>query len=206
MAGAMQPIGMILMVLQRRLQAPVPDLQAIAKNVASIDSLTKEAMAGGLNAMGWLTPREDPALSVRRGVEEIVELLAVELASNGLEPVNEVAEDAPGAPVALVAPQEFFRSVVAGALLAMCDGGKESGKSAGAALLHMSLEGDAAREPSQVRLMLRRMPNAAAVAEPMPLPKARPIGWDDVKAMAAGFGAEVTHGEGWVALSLPGPN
>ncbi|MBC7649266.1 MAG: hypothetical protein H7197_09170, partial [Vitreoscilla sp.] len=42
-AGALQPVRMLLMVLERRMQAAEPDLEAIAKNVTSLSTLTKQA-------------------------------------------------------------------------------------------------------------------------------------------------------------------
>ena len=58
-AGFLQPVGMLMTVLQRRVQMPEPDLQAIAKNVASASVLTKEATANCMNAMGWMAMREE---------------------------------------------------------------------------------------------------------------------------------------------------
>ena len=75
LAGAMQPIGMIAVVLQRRLQMPEPDLTAIGKNVTTVGALVKEASSGCLNAMGWLAPREDAAVEVEAGVADIIKLL-----------------------------------------------------------------------------------------------------------------------------------
>ncbi|MEO7253008.1 MAG: hypothetical protein ABIZ64_02090, partial [Casimicrobium sp.] len=58
-AGLMQPMGMLMMLLQRRVQLPEPDLQMIAKNVASANALTKQATVGCINAISWMISRED---------------------------------------------------------------------------------------------------------------------------------------------------
>ena len=44
-AGSMQPVLMVLLVLDRRLQFTELDLAATAKNVKSFDALTKQAFA-----------------------------------------------------------------------------------------------------------------------------------------------------------------
>ena len=45
-AGPVQPIGMMTKVLQRRLQAPVPDLLEISKNLASVSALKLHTLSG----------------------------------------------------------------------------------------------------------------------------------------------------------------
>lgn len=209
-AGAMQPIGMILMVLQRRLQAAEPDLQAITKNVASIDALMKEATAGSMSAMGWLAPREDPLIDLATGVDDIVRLLSVELSASGIEAVSDIDGGGSTQPLRPLAPQSFFRSVLAGALLAFCDdaaaGADEAASTdtAGAATLHISLESasDGGGEAS-LRLMLRRTAGTSTSVDPSPLPRSFPVGWDDVAALAASHGLRMTRGEGWAAIGLP---
>ncbi len=192
MAGAMQPIGMIAMVLQRRLQAPEPDLQAIAKNVASITALTREATTGNMNAMSWLAPREDVSVGLQAGVEEVVKLLSMELSASGLVADNHLTADAPRA------PQGFVRSVVAGALLAFCDERGEAGR------LRIGWETAAqANGRNGMRLLMRRKPDAAdAAGEAIPA-RQRPIVWTDVAALAASYDVTAARGDGWAALEVP---
>ena len=77
-AGFMQPVGMLVMVLQRRVQLPEPDLQAIGKTVASVTALAKEATTGCMNAVDWLASREDIRVPMVAGADEVVRLLALE--------------------------------------------------------------------------------------------------------------------------------
>ena len=186
LAGAIQPISMIVMVLQRRLQSAEPDLPGISKSITSISALTREAMDGCMNAMSWLAPLEDTVTRLQTGVDEIGKLLAIELSSRGLAPVNEV-------PLGTVhAPQKFFRNLVAGALLAFCDqtvGGKE-------------LRISHARAGADDILNLRLMPDDAA--EPTEdVHQRRTISWSDVQAMADSGGVKFTRVRGWVTLSVP---
>ena len=77
-AGFMQPVGMLVMVLQRRVQMPEPDMEAIAKNVTSVCALAKEATTGCMNAMDWMPSREDASVSLHAGADDVVRLLALE--------------------------------------------------------------------------------------------------------------------------------
>ncbi|HQS32467.1 MAG: hypothetical protein B7X59_03050 [Polaromonas sp. 39-63-203] len=192
-AGLMQPVGMLMMVLQRRVQMPEPDLPAIVKNVASVSTLTKEATTGCMNAMGWMASRDDTGVNLRSSLDEAIKLLAMELSASGLEMINGISDDAPAV------PQSFYRNVLVGALLAFCDQRTAGGT------LHASLEAGAGNSHDTARLTLRmRHDNATLVAEtPAPDRKSRGIDWADVEAMARSFGASMSRGEGWLSLDLP---
>jgi hypothetical protein len=185
-AGFMQPIGMLMMVLQRRVQMPEPDLQAIAKNVASVSALTKEATTGCMNAMGWMASREDTVVTLHEGAEEVMRLLTLELSARGLTAVNEIAADTDSA------PRSFFRSVFAGAVLAWCD------QMAGAGVLHISASSQAG--DSELKLLFEPTGDAAPTEA---VTAQRPIDWDDVEALARATGAMLSRGEGWLRLKLP---
>lgn len=195
MAGAMQPLGMIAMVLQRRIQGAAPDMPAIAKNVASIGTLTKEAVAGCMDAISWLAPREDIAVGLQTGTDEVLKLLGIELSASALSAVNDIADGAGDA------PQSYFRSVLVGAVLAFCDQASESG------VLHVSLQIGAQDDSTRGQrcLLLKVVPDATGNATPAG-DKPRRIDWVDVQAMADSFGATATCGDGWVTLGLPGQN
>ncbi len=185
MAGALQPLGMVAMVLQRRVQAPEPDLPAIAKNAASIGSLTKEAAAGCIDAISWLAPREDPAVSLNRGVESVLKVLMVELSGVGLEAVNEVAPGTAGA------PQGFFRTALAATLLAICDQPTVGGR------VYISVSQD------QASLVLR-LALAQTTTETV-ITRTRRMEWQDVQAIATSLGTTLERNGGVVTLGLPVP-
>jgi hypothetical protein len=184
-AGLMQPIGMLMMVLQRRVQMPEPDLQAIAKNVASVSALTKEATTGCMNAMGWMASREDSGVSLHEGAEEVMRLLTLELSARGLTAVNDIAADTGSA------PRSFFRSVFAGAMLAWCD------QTSGAGVLHISASSQAG--DAELKLLFEPTGDAAPTEA---VSAQRPIEWDDVQALAIASGATLSRGEGWLQLRL----
>ena len=184
-SGFMQPVGMLVMVLQRRVQLPEPDLQAIGKTVASVTALAKEATTGCMNAMDWLVAREDIRVSMLTGADEVVRLLALELSGRGLSASHDIAESQ------VRVPRRFFRSVLAAALLAWCD------QRPGTGALRISGSSDG----SVAELTLQFEPGGTALAAD-PVSPQRPIGWDDVEALARASGATLSTGDGWVRLQL----
>ncbi len=189
-AGFMQPVGLLMMVLQRRVQVPEPDMQAIIKNVTSLSALAKESTAGCMNAMGWMASRENPSVNLRSSVDEAAALLAMDLSISALEIANELPDDG------VVIPQNVYRSVLVGALLAFCDHATTRGR------LHISFE---AGSDNDRRLMMRVLATSAAnsLTPPDAVPRSRDISWQDVEAMARSFDVPMRRGEGWLALGLP---
>ena len=190
-AGAMQPIRMLLMVLERRVQLPEPDLQAIAKNVTSLSTLTKEATADCMNALEWIGSNQDAQVSLRSSVDGAIQLLAIELSASGLELVNGITDDS------ATAPQSFFRGVLMGALLAFCDQGTK-GKT-----LHITCVAAGNQRASQLQLRVLADDAYTPPASLDVVRKYRLIDWPDVEAMARSFGAELERGDGWLTLDLP---
>ena len=192
-AGAMQPIRIVLVVLERRVQAPEPDLQAIAKNVTTASGLAKQASIDCISALEWTGSSNDAHVSVRSGVDEAIKLLAMELSANALTLDNGISDDL------VTAPQSFLRTVFMGALLAFCD------QSAAAGTLQVTLE--AATDPhSAGRLQVRLVPDDSGKSRAAPedmICRYRLIEWPDVEAMARPFGVKVAQGDGWQTLELP---
>ena len=192
-AGSMQPVRMLLMVLEHRVQNTDPDLAAITKNVMSLSALTKQAAAVCMSALGWADSSEDLHVNLRDGVDEAAKLLALELSLNALALVNGVADDS------ATAPQSFFRSVFMGALLAFCDQHVASGT------LEVTFQEAAANSQHAGQLQLRILPSDAGTspASPDVVRKPRMIGWPDVQAMADSCGVKMAQGDGWLTLDLP---
>lgn len=192
-AGVMQPIGMLMMVLQRRIQMTDPDLAAITKNLASVSALTKEATTGCMNAMGWVVASEGAPVSLHSALNEAIKLLETEFRAAALELINSISDQQASA------PQSFFRSLVMAALLAFCDQ-----RTAGARL-EVTLEAATGNVNTSQRLMLRMLPGDASrlPASTAANRQSRSIDWQDVEALAGACNATMTRGEGWLMLSLP---
>ena len=194
-AGSLQPVRMLLMVLERRVQKTEPDLAAISKSVTSLSALTMQATADCMRALEWVDSSQDPHVGLRDGVDEAGKLLALELSVNPLVLVNGVEDDS------ATAPRSFFRSVFMGALLAFCDQHVASGT------LQVTFQKAAANSPQAGQLQLRMLPSDAGKSPPPPdeVRQPRMIGWPDVQAMARSCGVEMAQGDGWLNLDLPRP-
>jgi hypothetical protein len=190
-AGAMQPVRMLLMVLERRIQAPEPDLAAITKNVASLSGLAKQATTDCIGALEWIGSSQDAKVSLRSSVDEAIKLLAMELFANGLELVNGITDES------ATASQSFLHSVLMGALLAFCDQ-----RTQGSALQVTYIAADS-HQSGQLRLEM--LPGVASKS-PASLDivrKYRLIDWPDVQAMAKSLNVRLERGDGWLTLGLP---
>ena len=188
----MQPVRMLMMVLERRVHAPEPDMQAITKNVVSVSALTKQATTDCINALEWIGSSQDAHVSLRSSVDEAIKLLAIELSAHALVLVNDISDDT------ATAPQSFLRTVFMGSLLAFCDQRAASGT------LKVTLEPATDSHPAH-RLQLRLLPGDAgkALASQGLVRRYRLMEWPDVQAMARPFGVTVTQGDGWLTLDLP---
>ena len=194
-AGALQPIRTLLLVLERRVQRAEPDLEAIAKTVESVSALTKQATVDCMSAWGWMASTEDVHVSLRSSVDEATQLLALELSVNSLSLVNGIADDS------ATAPQSFLRSVLMGALLAFCDQCVAGGT------LQVTFDAATADTQQPGRLQLRMLPGEVEKS-PSSVEggrKYRTIGWPDVAAMAQACGTQMARGDAWLTLDLPKP-
>lgn len=194
-AGSMQPVRMLLMVLERRVQTTDPDLAAITKSVMSLSALTKKATADCMGALGWIDSSQDRHVSLHDSVDEAAKLLALALSVNPLALVNGVADGS------ATAPQSFFRSVFMGALLAFSDQHVAGGT------LEVTFQNAAANNQHLGQLQLRMRPTDANKPPPCAdmVREPRMIGWPDVQAMARSCGVTMAQGDGWLTLELPRP-
>lgn len=192
-AGSMQPARMLLMVLERRVQSAHPDMEAIAKTVMSISTLTKQATVDCMGALGWIASNKDIHVSLRSSVDEAIKLLAMESSVNALALVNGITDDS------ATAPQNFLRSVFIGALLAFCDQHVAGGT------LQVTFKAATADSQQPGQLQLRMLPGdtGKSPASLDVMHKYRLIGWPDVEAMATSCGAQMARGDGWLTLDLP---
>lgn len=114
-AGALQPLGMMAMMLEKRLQKTEPDLPAIAKNGSAIGTLAREASSACMELITWLAPKPGEVVSASAAVGESLQLLSTELLLRGFTVVN--AAEAVGAGL----PRTAMRQVFCACLVALTD-------------------------------------------------------------------------------------
>jgi hypothetical protein len=187
-AGLVQPVRLLLAVLEKRIMKPEFDRDAILENVASVSALTKDAATGSMNAMGWMNlpsrTSVGPLVNLRSSVDELIELLALEFSENSLTVTNNISDE-----TARV-PQSLVRTVLVGSLLAFCDAPFGGGN------LIVTLSAD------KLSLMLLKDIGLPLSKNTNNFPPERPIRWEDVDALAARLDLKLVHGEGSVNIDL----
>jgi hypothetical protein len=185
MAGTLQPIGMISAILERRLQAPTPDMAVLRENCKSINALSRTAAGASMNLISWVAPRENGIVLLESGVEECLGMLSTDLAFRGFTIVNRVtAAD-------VHVSQAALRTVFTASLIALTD----AALAPASVLVTSELTGDTAR----VCISVTPEEGASAAQEPRSY---RNLGWDDVAALAGAEQVSIAHGVNRVELGL----
>jgi hypothetical protein len=176
LAGAMQPIGMVSAIMDRRLQTAQPDLNVLRDNSKSISTLARSAASASMNLITWVAPKENGAVSIHEGVEECVGMLATDLAFRGFTVANTISPSD-------MATQVFaLRSVFTAALIALTDSALTPAS--------LTISADAADGRARVVISVGSEPGAVAAEDPRAY---RKLGWDDVEALAGAEGVGLKH-------------
>ena len=176
LAGAMQPIGMVSAIMERRLQAEQPDLAVLRDNSKSISTLSRSAASASMNLITWIAPREHGAIRLYEGVEECVGMLSTDLAFRGFNVTNSIS------PSDRATSVFALRTVFTAALIALTDAALTP-----ASIVVSSDEGD-----GQTRITLMAISEPGAV--PADDPRAyRKLAWTDVQALASAELVGLTH-------------
>lgn len=178
MAGTLQPIGMISAILERRLQAPTPDLTVLRENSKSISTLSRSAASGCMNLITWVVPKENGVISLEAGVQEALGMLATDLAFRGFTVANRI--NAPEVNTSIFA----LRTVFTACLIALTD--------AAQAPATVTLSNQPAEGQTRVCITITRGEgeSEAGVDEARMY---RALGWDDVQALAAAEKVSISY-------------
>jgi hypothetical protein len=188
MAGTLQPIGMISAILDRRLQAPEPDMTVLRENSKSISTLSRSAASACMNLITWVAPKENGVIAVQAGIEECVGMLATDLAFRGFTVSNQVAAAEATAPVIAL------RTVFTAALIALTD--------AAPAPASIVLSSEAVDGHTRVLITVSSAADATASSGPR---QYRQLDWDDVNALAAAEKISLSHDSTRAEMRFPVP-
>lgn len=177
LAGAMQPIGMVSAIMERRLQAAQPDLNVLRDNSKSLSTLSRSAASASMNLITWVAPRENGAVAIHAGIEECVGMLVTDLAFRGFTVVNNIT------PSDMATPVFALRSVFTAALIALAD--------AAMAPARIMISSEAADGQTRVLIRVSSAPGAAPAEDPRAY---RKLGWADVQALASAEHVGLSHG------------
>ena len=185
MAGTLQPIGMISAILERRLQAPTPDMAVLRDNCKSISALSRTAAGASMNLISWVAPRDSGIVLLEAGVEECVGMLSTDLAFRGFTLANRVtAGDVNVSQVAL-------RTVFTASLIALTD----AAPAPASVLVTSELTSSTAR----VCISVTPEEGAHSAQDPRSY---RNLGWSDVEALASAEQVGISRGANKVELGF----
>ena len=174
--GALQPIGMLAAMLERRSQAPQPDMPGIQKKSADMALLAREATASCVDLIGWIAPKTIESISAQDGIKECLSVLETDLALRGFAAVNESGG------VTSTLSRSAVRNVFSAALLALTD----SVTGVHEVTLTAGTEGE------HVVLGLTLKPREGEAMD-IGNHTYRAMEWDDVLALARSESVEVEH-------------
>lgn len=186
LAGALQPLSMAAMVLQRRLQKTDPQRETLEQSAGDIVSLASEASAASQHLMGWFFPKDTQTVALAKGVDECVGMVQAEFSFRGFSVANEVEDG--DEPVSLAA----IRGVLTAALMALADASAGPGR--------FVVRAEASRFACAISVALHRSEQPPGPAHSLAY---RKIQWCDVEALASDGSAQLDHADGWASLRFP---
>ena len=178
-AGALQPVGMMAALLERRIKGVSPDLAQLGQNSQALNALSREAAATSLGLMSWLAPKDNELLAVGGALEESLALMNTELSFRGFVIVNQAASSQ------LLLPRGVLRSVFTASLMALTDGMQDA---ANVVISTAQVNG-----LTHLNIVLEPGGNVAMSGLAGDSPAYRSLGWDDVLALAQAEGASLSH-------------
>jgi SHS2 domain-containing protein len=194
MAGNFQPVTMMAMILEKRMQAAAPDLSTLVKNCGEIRTLSIAATHSNLDLMGWIAVDPKASVSLAEGVKKVLHLMTTELSVRGIRFINHTED------VTTVVALPRMYGVFTAALLALTD------TAAAPANVHITSVRD--EHDMLITLTLKDAADASSASLPyealqIGLAAYRNIDWDDVQAIADEDGLSVQHKATSVQLRLP---
>jgi hypothetical protein len=183
----LQPIGMIMEVMERRLAAPAPQLGPIHEAMGKVHTHARAAVQSSLDVVSWLAPEDGLLTPLDAGVQECIDLLRSHLAFRGFVLTGEVV-----APLSRPVSRSALRNGLAAVLLVMTD---HAGSPADVVIRARETE-----RAVDVQVELRPGQGSPGYAGE---PHYRLLEWPDAEAIAAAEGIALTRAAHGATLSLP---
>lgn len=186
-AGALQPVSMMSSMVERRLQAESPNLEALRRNGGEMSVLARNASAECVALMSWLAPPADERVSLHQAVEDCLHLLTTELSFRGFS-----VSDSTGGETALVCRPQV-RTLLVASLLALTDSAAQGG----------DVRVSAVRSGARVLLRLALGAGEEAGEPPLPGKGYRALSWTDVQALAESEDVRLDVDDAGVLIHVP---
>ena len=182
----LQPIGMIIDVMERRLAAPAPDFAQVQQAMAKVNTHSRAAVQSSLDVVSWLAPEDGSLIAAGAGVQECFELLRSQLNFFGFTLRNDTGS------LEAEVSRPAMRALLPAVLLALSD---ESAPPA-----ELALHGESLRGHVRVTVVRRATQGEPGYGGE---PGYRAIGWDDVAVLARSEGVGCERDGNTVTLAFP---
>ncbi len=186
----LQPLAMVGSVLDKRREAPQPDLAQVADGVRRLMGASRGTVQSCLDVIAWLLPEPGRMVPLDEAVAETVHLLRGSLGFGGFTVRDEVRQALGGQ--AIPVPRSALRYVLPASLLWLTD---SAGPPAEVTV-------SAWAEPSQVTLRLELAPTEGPEGADAG-PASRPLRREEVQALARADGVGWAQEGDRILLHLP---
>lgn len=186
LAGSLQPLSMMAILIEKRLQKPSPDLAALARNSSQLNTAAREASSACMSLVTWLAPNISDLVTVTAGISDVTDLVTTELGFKGYTLINQIGE------VPAEIPRSLTRHVFMAALIALTD--------ATVAPASVILEAQLINKELLLTISIRIAPGGVLSSG---VPAYRHLDWDDVQALAEFESVQLTHSANRVELRCP---
>jgi hypothetical protein len=181
----LQPIGLITQVIERRLRDTAPDMARIGEDMGRVNDYARTAVGANLDVVSWLAPDAAQAVPLSAGIEECVGLLRSHFSFRGFLLRSEAVA------IEHRVAQAAVRTLLPAVLLAVSDDAQAPAE----------IVVRAEREAAAVQVEVRA---ASGDAGDGALPPYRPLGWEEIGALAVAEDAHIERSESAVRV-LFGP-
>ena len=193
LAGSMQPVTMMALLLDKRLRAAELDVPVLIKSSGDLRLQASAAARSSMDLMDWFACDPEATVPLHKGLEDAVHLVATELSFRGIICINQTAG------VTATVALNHVRGLFIAGLLVLTDA------AVGRANLLLTALQDG--EIMVVSMALTALDTAAESEPHDPFPISlttyRKIAWDDVDAIAIDSGVSIQHQPHTLTLRLP---
>ena len=189
MVGAFQPISLMAALLQKRLQAPLPDMLLLKENSISLKTLSRESAACCLDVMSWLQPLGNERVDLAKGIQESLQFVIAELTERGFQIVNDTCS------IERDVAKSVLRNVFLASVMALTDRALSTAnvlltvhEVKDALVLKISLTEQRGEKPHESYQVYRAME------------------WSDVQSLAEAEGVGLQHTDDSVAITFRDKN
>ena len=184
--GSFQSMGMIAVMLDRRLQSASPDLDSLRQDCALLGNISESAVQSIINLLTWVRPKPEATQQLDAGVDECAGLLLNEFKLKGFDIANEVG------PVDADVSSPALRSVVSAALVCLSDQSPVTGV--------LTLR--AHRFADRIDLSIELQPHKNQQREIAHANGYRLLNWRDVELLAAAESVGLAHSDSGARLTF----